>query len=757
MGSQDNMIFGNGIEFVEGIERKAHGHTPTVSDQEFSEAIETLVPQIAEVTSTIDRLDDDFKMPNTVINVGIKPQYLSKSNKISEVYKKTGLERVGSLPIMPSKGSNDNSERSRIEYLRGSVDNLAQLFSNMSNGIDVTKKLRAEIVRMKEISLATIDEKLRLVPQGWKSGRAYLILHPMKNKQLLLSKVQHLLPKQDPENWRVFQADDGLLYLSLILSREEISALAPFNALRQIMPKRDNSSVQLEGEFTREPNLYADNDYLSNNLGLQTVGQIDGGIRQDNNPYLQEIREVAHVDAVPTDFFREHGTSVGSILLYGDLNNVVPGERLGTESRVESIRILPTGLVKEGNKDVEDFDFVRAAELIKKIIPRHLEVKIWNISVGPFGPALIDDLAGPLTEVLDQLSFKYRILFCVAVGNTGELSGEWARIQTPADMINGLAVGSFYMNKDQQVSLAPYTSIGPGREGGVIKPDLLAHGGIEDDKILTFATSNYALNQTYGTSFATPLVARSAVQLISANPKLTPLDTKALIIHDSSLKNFNIEVCRGGHGAVLDIENVLQSANNEYRILYSSEMSTGSYAKLEIPIPDIDEFQSKTIEFSWTVCVLSEVSASEVDEYAQCAVEVGFYPDAKKFNYAKKGKQVTLDESDPEVERLLADGWKRSTFPTPDGNKKYKQLTEQSLRDKLKWDTVKNDRVNKNKASIDHPFLVLHGLSRSNQMTRIPYSVVLTVRAKNDNDLYQLVRDKYPILLPLKNVTRNRV
>lgn len=180
--------------------------------------------------------------------------------------------------------------------------------------------------------------------------------------------------------------------------------------------------------------------------------------------------------------------------------------------------------------------------------------------------------------------------------------------------------------------------------------------------------------------------------------------------------------------------------------------------KLEIPLPEMDDLQSKTIEFSWTVCVLSEVSASEVDEYAQYTAEVGFYPDATKYNYTKKGhKKITMTEADPEVERLLADGWKQSVFPKPDGGKKFKQLTEQALRNKLKWDTVKNDKVNKSRSSIDHPFLVLHGLSRSGKRDRIPYSVVLTVRAKNDNDLYQLVKEKYPVLVSLKNVTRNRV
>ncbi|WP_220094617.1 hypothetical protein [Lactiplantibacillus plantarum] len=40
-------------------------------------------------------------------------------------------------------------------------------------------------------------------------------------------------------------------------------------------------------------------------------------------------------------------------------------------------------------------------------------------------------------------------------------------------------------------------------------------------------------------------------------------------------------------------------------------------------------------------------------------------------------------------------------------------------------------------------------MSRKNTYDRIPYSVVITVRAVNDNDLYQAVSAQFPILEPL--------
>lgn len=758
MASQENMLFGNGIEFVEGLERQSSNNTPKISDEEFSNALSFLMPQMKRVTQQITELDNDFKMPNTVLNIKIKPEYLAKSKKIDELYNKSDLQRVGSFPITEEDSESEKDKKTRIEYLRGPADNLDQLFRQMDDGNKITNNLRAEIIRIEEISLATVEEKLSLLPSDWNSGRAYLILHPMADEQLLLAKVKQLLPGQNYNDWKMFRASDGLIYLSMKLSRSEINSLAPFNALRQVMPQRGGGLTQVEGEFDHEPNVYSQDDYSANELGPLTVGQIDGGILTDKNAYLSEIKEIAHVTSNPSNFFQEHGTSVGSVLMYGDLNNVIPGDQISATSRIKTIRVLPTGMVTEKEKNVEDFDFVEAASLIAKVVPQNPDVKVWNVSVGPFGPVLVDDIVGPLTEVLDNLAFKFKILFCVAVGNTGDLGGgEWARIQTPSDMVNGIAVGGYYINEKNDISLANYTSIGPGREGGVIKPDVLAHGGFINDKVLTFATYNYILNGAYGTSFATPLVARAAVQLLSANRNMEVLDTKALVIHEATLHESDIPINRGGHGFVSDIGNVLESNDDEYRILYSSEMSTGSYVKLDIPMPDLDDLKSNKFEFAWTVCVMSPVSATEVDEYVQCTAEVGFHPDSTKYTYNHESQHVTLNESDPQVERLLADGWTRGAFPTSNPGKKYKQLTEQSLRDKLKWDTVKSDRVNKQKKSINHPFLVLHGLSRDGSHTRIPYSVVVTVRAKEDNNLYQMVKAKHPILEPINNIVRNQV
>lgn len=742
MSNNDNIIFRNGIELVGGLERNnGGGFTPDVSAEELEMALKKVLPQIVTIDKELAQLPEMYKMSQQVIDVKIKPGYLSKSNKISEMYQKSGLERVGSLPV---RDRSDEQKDTRIEYLRGNPNLLEKLIRDISNGERLTKRLQNEVVKIDEISLPTNDDKIKLLPGDWKSGQVYLVLHPMGNYPLLIEKLRQILKSQNPSDWKILETTDGLVYISMFLTHAELSRLVQFNPLRQVIENQQN--VQIEKDFEKSRNIFVDDDYQNKSMGLIPAGEIDGGLRTDHNLYLSEVKEIGSVDSNTKDFFVEHGTAVSSLLMYGSLNQKSPGQKIEPDSRIKTIRILPTSPIATPSAAVEDFDFVEAASLLKKIIPQNLDVKVWNISVGPYGPVL-DDSVGPLTAALDELAFKYRIIFCAAVGNTGELANIMARIQTPADMVNGLAVGSFAYDEIKQPKLATYTSVGPGRAGAIIKPDFLGHGGSEDDKLETFSTANYATNKVYGTSFASPLVANLATKLLNADPDLTPLDAKTMLIHQATLNPVDGSPERVGRGVVEHLSDVLVSPQNEFRILYSSEMSTGTFAKLEIPLPD--GLKSTRLEFSWTVSLLTAVSPSEVDEYTQYTIEDDFYGNADKYDYRKNTSVKTRLNSDAEVERLLLDGWKPSALPTPNKNK-YKYLTEPEQRKKMKWDTVKSDRVGRKRDNVKEPFLVLHALARDGSYQRIPYSVVITVRAVNDTNIYELVKQQFPVLQPLR-------
>lgn len=98
-------------------------------------------------------------------------------------------------------------------------------------------------------------------------------------------------------------------------------------------------------------------------------------------------------------------------------------------------------------------------------------------------------------------------------------------------------------------------------------------------------------------------------------------------------------------------------------------------------------------------------------------------------------------------ETLLQEGYKKSSYPKKE-NPKYIEESKRR-RDFLKWDTVKIQKVNKRISSLNKPFIRLHGLARSDRRERIEYALVVTVRYKDDIQMYANVMNKYPILQPI--------
>ena len=78
----------------------------------------------------------------------------------------------------------------------------------------------------------------------------------------------------------------------------------------------------------------------------------------------------------------------------------------------------------------------------------HTETALYNLSFGPRG-AIVDDDISRFTYALDRLSMlPHHPLFCVAVGNDGDLPYPFNRIQAPSDLVNGLGIGAYTFDKN---------------------------------------------------------------------------------------------------------------------------------------------------------------------------------------------------------------------------------------------------------------------------------------------------------------------
>ncbi len=72
---------------------------------------------------------------------------------------------------------------------------------------------------------------------------------------------------------------------------------------------------------------------------------------------------------------------------------------------------------------------------------------------------------------------------------------------------------------------------------------------------------------------------------------------------------------------------------------------------------------------------------------------------------------------------------------------------------------MKSQSVNKRETSLNKPFIRLHALSRNGKNDFVNYTMVLSIRVKNDVDLYDNVLNDYQQLLPIsvRTTTQTRI
>lgn len=103
-------------------------------------------------------------------------------------------------------------------------------------------------------------------------------------------------------------------------------------------------------------------------------------------------------------------------------------------------------------------------------------------------------------------------------------NGRCERIQSPSDMVHGLGVGAFSLMPHPPVHAA-YSCIGPGRECGKVKPDLVAFGGCENTPIHLSLTIPGQKALWWGTSFAF-----TACIQVGMPKQLTPLSRSSCFV-----------------------------------------------------------------------------------------------------------------------------------------------------------------------------------------------------------------------------------
>ncbi len=315
-----------------------------------------------------------------------------------------------------------------------------------------------------------------------------------------------------------------------------VRSIAPMPLIRTIRPKM--FSAQPLPALPTKADVTGD---------VPVVVVVDSGIATDI-PGLESWVMGRDAQVAPPYSNTDHGTFVAGLICWGgQLNPTIAGID-SSPCGVYDLQVIPNGDPAKGNT-LPLFEQEFLASLEESLKQHANAYKVWNLSLGTDEVCSLDKFS-KLAEELDNLQEKYQISFVISAGNyetpplldyprTGrQLTA--GRITAPADSVLGITVGA--------VSHVDYKAKGPkehhpsafSRHGAgpnhVIKPDLVHYGG-SCTTDLAYISGIRSVNGTgsaenLGTSFATPLVARTLAQIYhQVTPTPSPVLARALLTH----------------------------------------------------------------------------------------------------------------------------------------------------------------------------------------------------------------------------------
>lgn len=726
-----NFLIGHGEALTETIT----GPSRTFDKSE----VYSLTEARAKLNKEIDALADSLaRLPSracpediAVAKFTLNPAYIARSYFPKHMFNSLGMVSVGSraVRLVPDawKRKGDPHETSTTEIFvaakRQTLTNLNRWASMLTAGTDEA----LDFAHLEHVAPFRASDRIRGVTANARSDKARtfevgLHLIPNDSTQLIESCFKAFASELGVqiEDDLTFSASN-LWFVPVRGTLAQIRSLAEFSFIRVIRPMPMLRSIRREAR-SGTARLHCE---LPNDEPLSAeprVAILDGGL-PDSHPIGRWVRNYRLMDdtAKSTTDGVEHGLNVSSSFLFGPLQ---PSSVASAPySYIDHLRVVDD--VKQ-----DPLELYRSLKFVEEVLLSGAYEFI-NLSLGPALP-VEDDEVHAWTSVIDDLLSDGKTFMTVAVGNNGDDEDEAeARIQVPSDCVNAVAVGA----ADSPVNgwaRAPYSAIGPGRSPGVIKPDLLAFGGGADRYFHVITRgSRPTLVPEFGTSFAAPYLLRNAVGVRAVlGTALSTLAIKALLVHAADpAEHDSREV---GWGKVPeDLMDIISCPDGVARVVYQGELKPGKYLRAALPIPEGG--LKGNIELSATFCYASPTDPQDAASYTRAGLEVVFRPNLSK---VKDGKQAA------ETNSFFA-------------RKKY--ATEHELRaDQGKWETVMHARVGKRGSSLDAPVFDIHYNARTaggtaKQPPKIPYALVLTVKAARHPDLYNDILRSYAThLVPIR-------
>ncbi|MCG7321056.1 S8 family peptidase [Arsenicicoccus bolidensis] len=741
-------------------------HEPQTVEQ----AQALLAPQITAAVAAAEALPSKLRARDRIyVEAKLLPNYLAASYFPTELLAHVGAAPVGSRADIGQYVTKKKNEISQTRRLIFTVtdDGLRELQRLISAGGRTRTEEQAftQIRELSEIALPRESDVLR-APENTAAVVASAplsiweaVLHPRGSRlgeaepldEETLEQWFALIQHEGGEVHRDYvRTVGGLTFTPVGLASDKAASLARFNPLRVLRPmpairprpRFGTRSVQrLTAPATNQPALKT-----------VSVAVFDGGV--------DTVHRTAPLFAIPTHDLTpeapdqgelDHGTGVTGAVLYG---LVKPGQQAPTPPLpVESYRVLPAPHIPG------DLEGYWVLDQIKEAVETKGH-RLVNLSLGPT-LAVEDDMEpNRWTSELDQLAWDKDVLFVVAAGNDGEQdrAAGLHRVQVPADMANGLAVGACDAPAPETPwERVPYSSMGPGRHGARIQPLGVQFGGTAN-RMFNVVRADGSFLDAAGTSFAAPVTTHALADLVTRLPRVNSSVLRAFATHFAQRPRQHVKLRdEVGYGRQpLSFDDFLECAPNEAHVLYVDEIERGDLLGYQVPVADPG---TTNLKLNITLAYASPVDPTQPTEYTSASLELVLRPHHRIYTAkppkGSPGKSLPLDIGSPEAGTLLSQGWELSQEPVTKTLGAAKGgASEAQLRDSGKWETVRNYRVTLKPGEVELPRLELSYIARrsgalDNSPTKVPFALLISVvDDSGTTNVYDNIRTRFGALRP---------
>ncbi len=731
---QMNFLLGKGERLTEDIEIRSGGG-PKKQPYTFGEAHKRLMPMLGQAVSDINDLPADAcPQDQAILSLTLHPEYVAKSYFPSKLLNEIGMTVAGSRPrkLTPVKlsGKRRSHEIATTELFTLASRSAIRTWSNNFPNWNEFHRSAKDLIAIEAITTPKPIEKIKvaLSDSEVRSLEVVLYASEIQARNRILKEFASFLEFRGIPNefGRRFFAK-GLCFLEIEAPMERIEEIATFAVVRAVRPM---PKLRIPNPAVRSTNLpttlpqFPDEPPVSNSV---SVAIFDCGIPK-NHPISRWVNLYEFPGMVSASRELEsHGVAVTSAALFGHINS--PQAILSPYSTIDHYRVV------DEDPDQNPLELYEVLDRIESVLLANFYDFV-NLSIGPRLP-IEDDEVHAWTAVLDEHLARYSTLTTIAVGNDGESDSllELDRVQVPSDCVNALAIGAC----DSPGAIwqhASYSSVGPGRSPGLMKPDLVDFGGVYDFPFSVLSSDlTPKLTATCGTSLAAPSVLRVAIGVRThLGRSLSILAIRALLIHTADRGDHELKHVGWGRVA-RSLDDIILCDDSTVRVVYQGEISPAKYVRARIPFPN-EAIEGK-VRISATICFNSQTDPHHPSNYTQAGLEVIFRPHDDRFSRNK--------QQHPNSKPFF----RNTTIGA----------TEYELRsDASKWENCMHSSKNMFGKSIQNPCFDIHYNSRTEghdfvHDQKLPYALVVTIYADSIADLYNRIATQYAAFLePLRPI-----